>query len=123
MNKSKKNNVSMGQRLRSIRQQLGDTQTIFGARFQLNRDDIANYERGLAEPPANLMAGLELLGYSISWLVSGNGQKREVDLLRQRCEDLAREVEELKRSIRDAKIELNNKSADPAKDTHSSNLI
>jgi transcriptional regulator with XRE-family HTH domain len=117
LNKSKKNNIGMGQRLRIIRQQLGDTQTNFGARFRLKRDDIANYERGLAEPPASLLGGLEQLGYSINWLVSGDGHEREVDILRQLCKDLAIEVEKLKRSINEARTELINESSDPVKDT------
>ena len=111
----------MGRRLRFIRQQLGETQTNFGARFQLKRDDIANYERGLAEPPASLMGGLDRLGYSIRWLVSGNGYAREVDILRQRCKDLSRELIELKRSFNEVRIELKNASVDPKNDARGQN--
>ena len=111
----------MGQRLRFIRQQLGETQTNFGARFQLKRDDIANYERGLAEPPARLLGGLDRLGYSIRWLVSGNGYAREVDILRQRCKDLSSELEELKRSFNEARIELKDASTGPTSDAHGQN--
>ncbi len=113
MNTRKKNNIRIGQRLRFIRQQLGDTQTNFGARFQLKRDDIANYERGLAEPPASLMGGLDLLGYSVSWLVTGTGNAREVAILRQRCEDLLRELEELKQATREARVRLKNEALGP----------
>lgn len=96
--------MEIGKRLRSIRQQLGETQTTFGARFKLKRDDIANYERGLAEPPARLMGGLDKLGYSVSWLVSGDGQAREVDILRQRCDELLNEVKNLKRLVNEAAL-------------------
>ena len=65
--------VFMGNRLRDIRNYLGENQTIFGARFGLKRHDIANYERGRADLPSSVMGGLDRLGFSITWLLTGEG--------------------------------------------------
>lgn len=64
---------ALGHRLRDIRSYLGETQIIFANRFGLKRHDIANYERGRSDLPSRVMGGLDKLGFSISWLLTGEG--------------------------------------------------
>ena len=76
--------ANLGRRLRAIRTHLGETQAAFAARFQLQRHDIANYERGRADLPSRLMGGLDQLGFDITWLLTGQG-----DMLRPAPQPLA----------------------------------
>lgn len=85
----------MGQRLRQIRNSIDETQTVFGARFNLKRHDIANYERGLADLPSRLMGALDEMGFNITWLVSGDGKMRKVDDLLSRFEELSMGIKHL----------------------------
>ena len=65
--------VEIGSRLKQIREQLGESQTVFGQRFDLTRDDIANYERGRCDVPNRLLAQLETFGFSLNWLLNQEG--------------------------------------------------
>ena len=66
--------VDLGRRLRRIRTHLGETQTVFAARFGLQRHDIANYERGHADLPSRLVGRLSRLGFNVTWLLTGHGE-------------------------------------------------
>ncbi len=70
---SKVENAGIGSRLREIREYLNETQTVFAERLGLSRDDIANYERERCDPPTRLLAGLDHLGFNISWILNGLG--------------------------------------------------
>ena len=63
-----------GTRLRQIREHLGETQTVFGKRFGLKRDDIANYELGRCDIPTRVLAELDRMGVSMSWVLNGEGR-------------------------------------------------
>ena len=80
--------TGLGRRLRKIRQYLIETQTTFAARFGLQRHDIANYERGLADLPSRVMGGLDQLGISITWLFTGQGTMLRAESLSPEISDL-----------------------------------
>lgn len=80
--------TGLGRRLRKIRQYLIETQTTFAARFGLQRHDIANYERGLADLPSRVMGGLDQLGISITWLFTGKGTMLRAESLSPEISDL-----------------------------------
>ncbi len=65
--------AEIGSRLKQIREHLEETQTVFGERFNCSRDDIANYERGLCDIPNSVLAGLDRMEYSLTWLLNGQG--------------------------------------------------
>lgn len=96
----------MGKRLRSIREEIGETQTIFAERFHLKRHDIANYERGRADLPSTLISDLNMLGYNVSWLVTGNGHIHKMDELLHQFESLSKEFGKLTHRYREVQEEL-----------------
>ncbi len=65
--------AEIGNRLRQIREHLGETQTVFGERFDCSRDDIANYERGLCDIPNRVLGELNRIGFGLTWLLNGKG--------------------------------------------------
>ena len=65
--------AKIGSRLRQLRENLEETQTVFGERFDCSRDDIANYERGLCDLPDKLLTTLDRLGINLSWLLNNDG--------------------------------------------------
>ena len=67
-------NQEVGARLRQIRDHLNESQTVFAKRFDLSRDDVANYERGLCDTPVKVLTELDRLGFNLSWVVNGEGE-------------------------------------------------
>ena len=72
--------AEIGSRLKQIREHLGETQTVFGERFDCSRDDIANYERGLCDIPNSLLAALDRLGINLRWLLNDDGVMIRISL-------------------------------------------
>ena len=68
-----KQQTEIGNWIRQIREQLEESQAVFGERFDCSRDDVANYERGLCDIPDKLLAALDRLGYNLSWLLNNDG--------------------------------------------------
>ncbi len=66
---------SIGNRLRAVRERLGESQTVFAARFGLNRGNIDSYERGRADLPTKLVGQLIEMGVSAEWLINGRGAR------------------------------------------------
>jgi PAS domain S-box-containing protein len=64
-----------GKRLRSIRKHLGDKQALFGERFGITGSAVSLYEKGRL-PEDEILKELYKLGYSIDWLISGEGHMR-----------------------------------------------
>ena len=64
-----------GKRLRSIRKHLGDKQAQFGERFGITGSAVSLYEKGRL-PEDEILKELYKLGYSIDWLISGEGHMR-----------------------------------------------
>ena len=96
----------LGERMRSIRQHLGETQATFAVRFNLKRYDIANYERGRSDLPSRVMGYLDALGFNITWLVTGVGKMHKVDELLMRFKSLAEEFDRLSIEYQQAREEL-----------------
>ena len=63
----------LGNRLRAIRQYLGESQTVFANRFGLNRGNIDSYERSRADLPTRLIGWLIELNVNVEWLILGRG--------------------------------------------------
>ena len=61
-----------GKRLRLIRKSFGETQAEFGARFDKTGPAVSNYERGRL-PEDEILKALFQMGFSIDWLLSGEG--------------------------------------------------
>ena len=61
-----------GKRLRLIRKNLGENQIEFGIRFDKTGPAISNYERGRL-PEDEILKSLHDMGFSIDWLLSGEG--------------------------------------------------
>jgi PAS domain S-box-containing protein len=61
-----------GKRLRLIRKTLGENQIEFGSRFDKTGPAISNYERGRL-PEDEILKNLYEMGFSIDWLLSGEG--------------------------------------------------
>ena len=70
----RKQNKEVGSRLRQIRDHLDESQTMFAKRFDLSRDDVSNYERGLCDTPVKVLAELDRIGFNLSWVVNGEGE-------------------------------------------------
>jgi len=67
----------VGTRLREIRQELGMTQQRFAEEIaRCTQEFISQVEHGKSSPSAELVAAVELLGYSPRWLMTGEGEKR-----------------------------------------------
>ena len=71
--KNKFVNPGLGNRLRAIRQYLGESQTVFANRFGLNRGNIDSYERSRADLPTRLIGWLIELDVNVEWLILGRG--------------------------------------------------
>ena len=71
--KNKSANPGLGNRLRAIRQYLGESQAAFAGRFGLNRGNIDSYERSRADLPTRLIGWLIELGVNTEWLILGKG--------------------------------------------------
>lgn len=54
--------------IKSVRQQLNDTQAEFAARIDSNRANIANYEKGRAIPPGDVLLKIQRLEASVRLL-------------------------------------------------------
>ncbi len=106
MNNNYNKNAGMGKRLRNIREEIGETQTAFAERFHLKRHDIANYERGRADLPSRLISDLNMLGYNVSWLVTGDGYIHKTDDLLHQFESLSKEFGKLTHRYEEAQEEL-----------------
>ena len=52
---------------------------MFAERFGLSRHDIANYERGRCDIPTRVLAELDRMGFSMSWVLNGRGEMLAVD--------------------------------------------
>jgi transcriptional regulator with XRE-family HTH domain len=61
-----------GKRLRLIRKSFGETQAEFGSRFAKTGPAVSNYERGRL-PEDEILKALFQMGFSIDWLLSGEG--------------------------------------------------
>lgn len=70
---NKSANPGLGNRLRAIRQYLGESQTVFAKRFGLNRGNIDSYERSRADLPTRLIGWLIELNVNVEWLILGRG--------------------------------------------------
>lgn len=68
--------TALAKRLREIRKALGDEgREQFSARLNLPKNTLANYERGLHEPPASvILAYHTVFSVSYNWLLSGDGE-------------------------------------------------
>ncbi|UCE18052.1 MAG: PAS domain S-box protein [Gemmatimonadota bacterium] len=64
-----------GQRLRQIRKSLGMNQREFGDRFGKTGPAVSNYELGRL-PEDKILKKIYDMGFSIDWLISGEGQMR-----------------------------------------------
>ncbi|MBL8260891.1 MAG: hypothetical protein JNM58_00600 [Xanthomonadaceae bacterium] len=64
----------LGARIRHIR---GDqTQAAFGTRYGLSVASVRNYEADLRDPGADFLAALAADGWSINWVLTGEGAER-----------------------------------------------
>ena len=67
----------MKEQIKTIRQELGMTQSEFGEATGKNRDIISNYEQGRVIPDPSFLMLLEAkFGYSAEWIKTGAGAKR-----------------------------------------------
>jgi PAS domain S-box-containing protein len=66
-----------GRRLRRIRRSLDETQAEFGLRFGKTGPAISHYEKGKM-PHSAVLKGLHEMGYSVEWLLMGEGQMHRV---------------------------------------------
>ncbi|MCH7521668.1 MAG: helix-turn-helix transcriptional regulator [Candidatus Marinimicrobia bacterium] len=82
---NKSANPGLGNRLRAIRQYLGESQTVFANRFGLNRGNIDSYEGSRADLPTRLIGWLIELNVNVEWLILGRGNMFNPD--RRRCAD------------------------------------
>ncbi len=40
----------------------------------MGKHDIANYERGRCDIPTRVLAGLDRMGFNLSWVLNGRGE-------------------------------------------------
>jgi len=66
----------LAKRLRKIREVLGNEgREQFSARLKLPKNTLANYERGLYEPTASVIAAYNLVyGVNLHWIITGEGE-------------------------------------------------
>ena len=63
----------MKERLKKIREDLGKTQKEMSALLSLGEVTWQNYERGVSKPKMALLEKLSQMGYSIRWIMFGDG--------------------------------------------------
>jgi phage repressor protein C with HTH and peptisase S24 domain len=73
--------MSVGSRLKLIRKDLDLSQKKFSEKFSVHYRTIDNYEKDLREIPQSFMSKLFQMGYSISWLLTGDGSMRSSDYI------------------------------------------
>lgn len=68
--------TALAKRLREVRKVLGDDgRKQFAMRLGLPMNTLANYETGLREPPASVIAAYKAIyGVSFGWLLTGEGE-------------------------------------------------
>jgi phage repressor protein C with HTH and peptisase S24 domain len=66
---------SPSDRLKAVRNQLGDTQETFAERFEYTQPVYQRYEAGKRRIPQELMEGLKnQIGINLNWLMTGEGE-------------------------------------------------
>ncbi len=69
-------NKENGQRLRDIRKELGLSPETAAAKANVSAQQWRKYERGEAEPKISKMIFLFQEGFSLEWIMTGEGSKR-----------------------------------------------
>lgn len=67
--------MSIGQRLKSIRTELGLSQDKFAGRLSVHLRSYASYEQDQRPLPQDIILTLYDLGYDITWLLTGKGDR------------------------------------------------
>ncbi|MGD1819350.1 MAG: hypothetical protein ACPKOI_05665 [Pleomorphochaeta sp.] len=70
--------MKMAERLKSVREKYGETQSQFGRRLGLTQVLESKYERGELEIPDTVKQDLLKNGISISWLLTGEGNMLDI---------------------------------------------
>lgn len=71
--------MSVGSRLKTIRKDLNLSQKKFADLFSAHYSSIINYEKDERDIPQTMMLKLFKMGYSIPWLLSGEGNMKMSD--------------------------------------------
>jgi len=72
---------SVGSRLKSIRKDLNINQKLFADKLSVHYKSIANYEKDEREIPQSVMLKIFQMGYSIPWLLTGEGSMKSSDYI------------------------------------------
>lgn len=68
--------ISLGQRLRHLREDFGYTQEYISTLLNVERQTYTNYENGYRTPPLESLVQLsDLFGISLDYLISGTGKE------------------------------------------------
>lgn len=68
--------MSIGKRLKSIRNELSLSQDKFSETLSIHLRSYASYEQDQRPLPQDVILALHYLGYDITWLLTGNGNSR-----------------------------------------------
>jgi len=66
-----------GKRLRIIRKEMGLSQEKMARKLEANTSSYRRYEKCEYSTPSDLLIKFDKLGYSIDWLLTGNGNPRK----------------------------------------------
>jgi len=72
---------AVGTRLKSIRADIGLNQAEFGDKVGCRRQAVLNYESGNRDIPQGIFEKIAELGYSVEWLLTGNGVMKASEIV------------------------------------------
>jgi len=85
--------ISIGQRLRLIREQLGLSQAQLAKKIGFSQNAISHWERGERDIPTQALIALKRLGINIDWLLTGEGTPLTVDPKKEEIYQFLKEIE------------------------------
>jgi len=86
--------ISIGQRLKRIREQLGLSQAQLAKRIGFSQKAVSHWERGERDIPTQALVALKQLGVNIDWLLTGEGEPLTNDPKKEEILKIMQELEE-----------------------------
>ncbi len=86
--------VSIGQRLKQVREQLGLSQAQLAKKIGFSQKAISHWERGERDIPTQALIALKRIGINIDWLLTGEGEPLTNDPKKEEILRIMQELEE-----------------------------
>ncbi len=86
--------ISIGQRLKQVREQLGLSQAQLAKKIGFSQKAISHWERGERDIPTQALIALKRIGINIDWLLTGEGEPLTNDPKKEEILRIMQELEE-----------------------------